>query len=256
MNNISNLISLLSISLLEKHRLARKEKMLLSTFLTLTSLLAASASPLSARQAEIDPNQAVVDAWLADTSNTTTLVIGSAFYVKEPQEPSDKLDRRECLRERFTRNNVDRTGTWWSSWAKVSGCYYNGLNSGTASRGIQTSQTVSKTISGGFDLGLASAEDISKLINGNAGLNFGYQWTTSKTTAETFTCNINAGDKVSVWQQNLMGWSDTAQQSCVTGCGQGITCDSWRFGHIDFPLQGGSTNQNLGCSSGAASNCP
>jgi hypothetical protein len=228
--------------------------MLLSTLITLTSLLAASASPVGSKPEDIDPNMVEVNAWLDDTSNTTTLVIGSRFYIKEPV---DKLDKRDCIPRRWTTNNVDRTGTWWSSWEKVSGCNYNTKSSSTASYNFQTSQTVTKTVSGSFDAGIGSVDGIAKTINGNGGLSLGFSWSTSKTTGFEFTCNINPGDKASVWQQNLMGWADTAQRRCTSGCGEGEWCSDWQFGHIDFPLKGGSqTNQNLGCSSGADSHCP
>jgi hypothetical protein len=226
--------------------------MLVPTFVAFASILATSASPLEVRQEEVDPNQAVVDAWLEDISNTTTLFIGSNFYVKAP---ANDLNKRDCIPGRYTTNNVDRTGTWWSAWSKVSGCNYNTKSSGSASYAYTTSQTISKTVSGSFDFGLASPEDIAKTINGNGGLNLGFSWSSSKTTGFTYTCNINAGDKASVWQQNLMGWADTAQRHCTKGCGEGTWCSDWEFGHIDYPLNGGQTNTNLGCSSGSASSC-
>jgi hypothetical protein len=226
--------------------------MLVSTFITLASLLAASATPLASRQADVDPNQAAIDTWMDDTSNTTTLVIGTRFYIKEPV---DKLDKRDCVPSHFNTNNVDRTGTWWGEWAKVSSCIYNNLGAGEAEFTMSTSQTITQTISGGFNTGLGSAGDMAKVINGNGGLSLGYSWSTAKTTGFSFNCHIPAGKLGSVWQQNLMGWADTAQRRCTRGCGEN-GCSDWSFGHIDFPLAGGSqTNQNLGCSSGSASGC-
>jgi hypothetical protein len=227
--------------------------MLVLAFITFASLLAVSATPLASRQTDVDPNQAALDLWLADTSNTTTLIIGSHFYTKDA---ASSLDARDCIPGRWSTNNVDRTGTWWSAWARVSGCLYNGASSGSAHYTLTTSQTVTKTVSGSFNLGLASPEDVAKTINGNGALNLGFSWSVAKTTGFSYGCDINARDRASVWQQNLMEWADTAQMRCTKGCGEGTWCSDWDFGHIDFPVTGGSqTNHNLGCSSGSASGC-
>jgi hypothetical protein len=57
---------------------------------------------------------------------------------------------------------------------------------------------VTKTVSGSFNLGLASPEDVAKTIKGNGALNLGFSWSVAKTTWFSYGCDINAHDKASV----------------------------------------------------------
>lgn len=231
--------------------------MLLSTLFGLASIMAASATPLyalSARDTVDESRQAALDAWLVDTNDTATLIIGSHFYTKAA--PVSKLNKRDCNLRRWTNNNVDPAGQFWSDWTQASGCFWNRDNSASATCTIMTSQTVTRTVLVGFDFSIGSPEKIAEIINSNAALNLGVLWSTSKTTSASTRCNVNPHDVVRVYQRNRVGWADTAQRRCLQGCGVGTQCTNWEFANLhcilnkDDPL-----SWKRGCSRGANAHC-
>lgn len=231
--------------------------MLLSTLVGLASLIAASATPLyalSARDTVDEPHQAALDAWLADNNDTATLIIGSRFYTKIA--PVSGLNKRDCNPRWWNENNVDRTGQFWSDWTQASGCFWNRDSSASATYSIMTSQTVTRTVSVGFDFNLGTPEGMAQTINGNAALNLGASWSTSKTSSTSTTCNVNPHDVVRVYQRNRMGWADTAQRRCHNGYGLPTQCTNWEFGNIHFFLnRNDPLSWERGCSTGGNAHC-
>jgi hypothetical protein len=182
-----------------------------------------------------------VQAWLSTASAGDSFVSGTSSFTAlnstlSSPDDTDLDKRQQCYTNYYLQTNVDRTGTWWGSWYKLK-CFPGTLSSAGGSVAISYSKTVTWTVNAGFNTG--GAQSAVNAINGNAGLNFGFSWAQSKTNSETYTCNVNAYDKVSLWRQDQFGWSDTAQRDCYySTCGGSTSCGSWKFGHVDWALSG------------------
>ncbi|OAL45756.1 hypothetical protein IQ07DRAFT_467897, partial [Pyrenochaeta sp. DS3sAY3a] len=153
----------------------------------------------------------------------------------------------------YAETNVDRTGLWWDSWAAFSGCRYCGLNGDKCHESFAVTNTVTWTISANIDAGIA--EVALGTIKGNGALNFGYNWAKSVSKAETWTCDIQAGDRAQVWVQHQRGWADTATRYKRTQGGKVLGYSDWTFGHVDYALSDGPKTVQWGCSSGNNAQC-
>lgn len=177
----------------------------------------------------------------------------SAYIIDDIIEvPSNDSLKRETAQglTYYTQVNVDRTGRWDDCWHTASNCLYGNNAPAGGSASISTSYSRSFSISFGLDAGLAS--NVEGVINGNGGLNLGFQWTKQYTWSISFACNVNSIVQVGqIFAQPHMGWADTATRKCSSGSG-GVQCGSWTFGHVDFPLKdsNGWPSVQGGCSQG------
>lgn len=174
----------------------------------------------------------------------------SAYIIDDIIEvPSNDSLKRETAQglTYYTQVNVDRTGKWQDCWRTASSCVYGDHAPAGGSATISTSYSRSFSISFGLDAGLTS--NVEGVINGNGGLNLGFQWTKQYTWSTAYGCNVNSDVHVGqIFAQAQMGWADTATRKCSTGSG-GVQCGSWTFGHIDFPLKtNGQPALKGGCS--------
>lgn len=138
------------------------------------------------------------------------------------------------------------------SWHKATGCQWCGSSNTACSKSYTYSEDQSYTYSANFNLG-GTAGALSA-INGNAGLNFGYSWSSGKSWSETTTCNVNPGDRASIWIRNKMGWSDLAQRYVYGSCVGDQAWGDWWFPHVDWPLNGWG-DRETGCSTGNSAEC-
>lgn len=186
----------------------------------------------------LDYYQACDSTFHVDRSNTTTM---------------DKtlVGPRSCTGHTFKQVKVIQTGTWWAPWKPATSCNYCGLSTGACSNTLGWSYTSSSSFSVGFDLGVEGG--VKDSIQGSAGFNLGYTWSTSITESGSVTCNIPAGSVGQVWTQQLMGWSDSEVRTVIYSiCG--TVYSSWSGKqHADWPLtKDDGTTRAAGCSTGQA----
>lgn len=100
-------------------------------------------------------------------------------------------------------------------------------------------------------MGLATPGIIAKIVNANIGYSKGHTWSEAKATTDSVACTIPKHSAGSMWQQNLLGFADTAQRSCSCD-----GCTPWKFGRVTSPVDAdSSTSRQMGCSTGKKSQC-
>ncbi|KAJ1559191.1 hypothetical protein HK405_011656 [Cladochytrium tenue] len=151
----------------------------------------------------------------------------------------------------WTDTQVVETGTWWNSWTRDTDCF-SCSSSGGCSISRTWESSTSFTVSANFDT--STEGTVLDIIDGSAGLNLGFSWTTENSQSNTLSCNMNNGESGAIWTQQEMGWSNSQTRSCwyqYQSCIETSGCGSWSaYQHGDWPLSG-STTINAGCSVGS-----
>lgn len=203
-------------------------------------------TPSNVTEVAIHSDQQLSD--VLGSSEVGTIIfdlVSNTTYQVEASNYTD-LDKRDLYCTHSRQTQVANSGIWWSPWYKVGSCVYTGDSDGGAQYLIGYTYTYTWSI----QVGPIGWGEILSIIGG--------QWQKSVSHSSSLTCIINPHLTGSVWYQTQVLWGN-AQYRSVSVCNGRKTTGSWlKYYHFNTPsrFDTGSGTVHLGCSTGAASQCP